>query len=177
MASVSFKTAEQVIAVAASKDARALINTYRSEEKPTNAVAAQSLQNLQETIDGLRINLLQVVSYLNYLITAGAIAIPAAIPAAGMQTTVRDQTLTAATTAITQARADAAGYWLVLNLIQDGTGGREITWDTMLKWAPVDIAPVASTVTQVVFVSREDPADAGNVNWFYVPLIQTGITP
>ena len=44
MASVSFKTADQVVQVAASKDARALINTYRSEEKPTNAVAAQSLQ-------------------------------------------------------------------------------------------------------------------------------------
>lgn len=171
----SFKLPDQFFNIAPGKDARALINDYRSGKKPEDSVAAQSLQNLQEAIDALRKNMGETMAYFAYLIQQGAIG-PA--PATTVQTTVRDQTLTAATTAITQARADAAGYWLVLFLIQDATGGRQITWDTMFKGdPPVDIAPVASTYSEFVFVSRVDPADGGAINWFYVPLLLTGITP
>ncbi len=172
-----FKLPDQWFNIAPGKDARALINDYRSGKKPDEAVAAQSLQNLQEAIDALRKNIGETAAYFAYLIQQGAIG-PPPTPTVTVQTTVRDQTLTAATTAITQARASAAGYWLVLFLIQDATGGRQITWDTMFKGdPPVDIAPILLTYSQFVFVSRVDPADAGNINWFYVPLLSTGNTP
>lgn len=172
----SFKLPDQFFNIAPGKDARALINDYRSGKKPDDAVAAQSLQNLQEAIDALRRNMGETMAYFAYLIQQGAIG-PAPTPATGPTITCTDITLSAASTLITATSATAAGDLLFLFLIQDATGGRLITWDTNLKWAPVDIAPIASTVTMVPFVSRVDPADSSAINWFYVPLLSTGNIP
>jgi len=89
----------------------------------------------------------------------------------------QNTTLSAATTVISQASATVENQILFIFLTQDATGGRQITWDTNLKWAPVDIAPIASSVSLFQFVSRVDPADSGAINWFYVPLVLTGHTP
>ncbi len=69
----TIKTASQAIQIATGRDARALIQNYRASSKPQDAIAAQSLQNLQEAIDALRLNMLQVQGYLDYLIASGAI--------------------------------------------------------------------------------------------------------
>lgn len=173
----TIKTAAQSIEIAPGKDARALIQNYRSRSGQDNATAAQSLQNLQEAIDALRRSQLQTQQYLDYLIQAGAINPTPPTPPTIPIITTTDWTLTSATTLITASAPAAAGDLLFLFLIQDATGGRQITWDTNLKWATVNLAPIPDTVSCFSFVARVDPADGGALNWFCFSLPSLGNTP
>lgn len=68
--------------------------------------------------------------------------------------TARSQTLSAASTTITQSAPAADGLLLFIQLVQDGTGGRQITWGgTFSSNTPNQIDTTASTNALFQFVS------------------------
>lgn len=90
------------------------------------------------------------------------------------QTTVIEEfTLSAATTAILPTISPSSGVLLFIFLIQDATGGRQITWDSLVKWATVEIVTAANTVSLFQFLGRLDPVDSV-IRWFCTGLPMTG---
>lgn len=70
---------------------------------------------------------------------------------------VEEHTLAAASTEITTGTAAAAGIRLTKVIIQDGSGGRAITWDSAILVSPtVTLATAAGAVNIFEFVGRSD---------------------
>lgn len=79
-------------------------------------------------------------------------------------------------TVITPITPPMIGAQLAVFIIQDATGGRQITWGSNVKWATVEIDTTALTVSLFRFLGRVDPTD-GVTRWFCDSLVMTGQTP
>lgn len=74
-------------------------------------------------------------------------------------------TLTLATTAIVPSIVARVGALLWIRITQDATGGRQITWDSSVKWATIDISTLPNLVTAFLLIGDTDPVDSV-VRWF-----------
>ncbi len=78
---------------------------------------------------------------------------------------VHQLTMTGATVTITLAGAIASvACGLTIYLVQDGTGGRLITWPGSVKW-PGGVTPILSTAIDAVDVVVMESVDGGTT-WF-----------
>ncbi len=110
--------------------------------------------------------------YLNYN-AAGDITSGGTTQSEDLQVT-SNKTLAASTTQIECNPSPQPGPRLVWNIAQDATGGREITWASCYKNAPVDIDGTPNTLTVVGFVARTDPSD-GTYKWYWDGSFGTGL--
>lgn len=85
------------------------------------------------------------------------------------QQVTAEHTLTASTTAIPCIPSPSSGLRLVVFINQDATGGREITWASCFKNAPVDIDGTASTQSVVGFVYKGG-------YWYFDGSFSTGLS-
>lgn len=84
---------------------------------------------------------------------------------------VESQTLTAASTEITTSKVALDGRQLTKFLLQDGTGGRAITWDAAkFKGAVTGIDTTLSTTAIFNFIGRDDGF------WWMVGIPTSGVS-
>jgi hypothetical protein len=83
----------------------------------------------------------------------------------------QEQTLVDPTTNITATVAPVAGSILKVVLIQDATGGRQITWGSEFVWASVDIGTTALSTSIFTFLGR---TVSGVTSWYLseLPLVE-----
>lgn len=110
--------------------------------------------------------------YLNYN-AAGDITTGGTIQTEELQVTA-ETTLSASSTQIPCNPTPTPGVRLVWYIAQDATGGREITWASCYKNAPIDIDGTASTLSVIAFVARIDPADS-LYKWYFDGSFSTGL--
>ena len=110
-------------------DVRPLVQSIRSAGRGDDA---QAIESLQEQADALRAALATGTT-VTTLTEADIIA------AGYRKTTVLSLTLTS-NTAVTAAAPTTEGEWLTASLLQDGTGGWNITsWGAMFRGGPTEL--------------------------------------
>lgn len=113
--------------------------------------------NLQDQINTLRKQLRGLLDGFNAAINGlvvGGVAVVQEVTA-----------VTATTTNITTTFVPTVGALLFVIVTEDGTGGGQITWDSIFRYAPVNIGVSANDVNIFLFFGRTDPADF-TVKWF-----------
>ena len=139
--------------------------TYLNALNRQQPIVTKALRNHQEGLDTLRGNLSDILSYLNGLISAGAISLPV---------TQYETLVDATTTTITAPAPSIEGSQRIVMIIQPATGFGQILWDTMFRGAPTGIDITSDTLNIFNFQALIDPQD-GVLRWFNVSVPSLGI--
>jgi len=145
-------------------DLGVLANQIRGLRNRDSDLTAEALEEAQAQLDastralaGLNVYSVEDVDALLAIINA-SIAALAVLVAALPKSSVLTVTLTAPTTAIsTGLPTPKEGDILTVFVVQDGTGGRQITWSAeFVSTTTVDISTTPGAQNKFIFVARQN---------------------